>query len=431
MIIKLRKSISSVIAISAFIAFTTVNAGFLADTDFKDKNDPTVKLISIFEIISKKYVKEYSNEEIINKVLKGALKELDPHSAFMDDKEYEEFVMSSTGEFTGVGMVVEKVENGVKVVSPIDDTPAFKAGIKAGDLIIKIDDVLIGDMSLQKSVNLMRGVPGTEVTLLIKRKTEIFSETIVRDVITINPVKKYLLDKNTGYIRISTFSESAYENFNEALEEFKESGIKALIIDLRDNPGGLLNSVIDITDALIGPELTIVSTKSRKREVIYKADKEAVIKDLDIIVLVDNGSASASEILAGALQDNKAAIIAGTKTYGKGSVQSLIPLINGEAIKLTTSLYYTPSGKSIQAKGIIPDVIFEDFKVVEKQDKKKGLEILESDLAGHIKNPDDQDEILSNEEIKIKAGDEKVELLNKDPYVIQAKGLLRALSLGR
>lgn len=429
--INLKNAVRKIITIGSVVAFTTVNAGFLADTDFKDKNDPAVKLISIFEIISKKYVKEYTNEEIVNKVLKGALKELDPHSAFMNGDEYKEFVMSSTGEFTGVGMVVEKAENGVKVVAPIDDTPAFKAGIKAGDLIIKIDDILVGDMSLQKSVNLMRGKPGTEVTLLIKRKADIFSETIVRDVIAINPVKSYLLGDNTGYIRISTFSESAFENFNEALVEFKDEGVKSLIIDLRDNPGGLLNSVIDITDSLIGPGKVIVSTKSRKREIIYTADKEAVIKDLDIIVLVDNGSASASEILAGALQDNKMAIIAGTKTYGKGSVQSLIPLINGEAIKLTTSLYYTPSGKSIQAKGIIPDVIFEDFEIAKVDEKKKSLEFLESDLAGHIENPDEVQEVLSNEDIKIKNMDEKVELLNKDPYVIQAKGLLRALALNK
>lgn len=393
----------------------------------ESKYSHILKVVSIADLIYDKHVHVLSKSEIIDKLLTGGVGSLDPHSSFMTKEEYKDFKISSNGKFVGVGMVVEKSDGGTKVISPIDDTPAFKAGIKSGDLIVKIDSTPIHDMSLKNAVNMMRGVIDTKVKLTIIRKKETLVKTITRAVINIIAVKDLILDESTGYIRISSFTSTSANDFRKSLISISDKGINSIIIDLRDNPGGQLGQVSDITDLLLPKGLNIVTTKSRNSDYSFDSEEDPIIPDLNLVILVNHGSASASEILAGAIQDHKMGIIAGVKTYGKGSVQTLFPMISGDAVKITTSLYYTPNGTSIQAKGISPDVIFKNF-ILDKESKNKPL-FSEEDLQGRIDNPTEENpKVKSSSNVKTKTT-EKIKKMNSDPYIIQAKGLLKSLEL--
>jgi carboxyl-terminal processing protease len=282
-------------------------------------------------------------------------------------------------------------------------------------------------MSLKNAVNMMRGVIDTKVKLTIIRKKETLVKTITRAVINIIAVKDLILDESTGYIRISSFTSTSANDFRKSLISISDKGINSIIIDLRDNPGGQLGQVSDITDLLLPKGLNIVTTKSRNSDYSFDSEEDPIIPDLNLVILVNHGSASASEILAGAIQDHKMGIIAGVKTYGKGSVQTLFPMISGDAVKITTSLYYTPNGTSIQAKGISPDVIFKNF-ILDKESKNKPL-FSEEDLQGRIDNPsEEKPKAKSNSNVKTKTT-EKIKKMNSDPYIIQAKGLLKSLEL--
>ena len=345
----------------------------------------------IFGRIKRDYVEPVSDKKLLEDAIRGMLSGLDPHSAYLLGEEYQELKEGTTGQFGGLGIEVT-MENGfIKVVSPIDDTPAQKAGIKTGDLIIKLDDKPVKGMSLNDSVKLMRGEPGSKIVLTIVREGEEapLKLTLARDVIKVKSVKSKSLDKGYGYVRISSFQSGTGDSLKEALATLKkENGgsLKGLVLDLRNNPGGVLNAAVDVSDAFMKSGL-IVYTQGRieNSEMRFNAAGDDLINDAPIVVLINAGSASASEIVAGALQDQKRAIIMGEKSFGKGSVQTILPTSNGAAVKLTTARYYTPSGRSIQAEGIEPDIALSRVKL-EALDKTDFRPIKEADLSHHLQN---------------------------------------------
>jgi carboxyl-terminal processing protease len=358
----------------------------------------------VFGAIKSNYVEPVEDKKLITEAISGMLTGLDPHSAYLDQDAFKELQVGTQGEFGGLGIEVGMEEGFVKVVSPIEDTPAFRAGLKPGDFIIKIDDASVKGMTLNDAVKRMRGKPRTSIRLTIMRKgeTKPFEVTLIRDVIRVQSVKSKLIEPGYGWVRVSQFQEHTGENLVKHIEGLYKSGpLKGLILDLRNDPGGLLNGAVGISSAFLPARAAVVSTDGRtedaKRKFIaapedylrgnrddYLKNLPAAIKTVPMVVLVNGGSASASEIVAGALQDHKRATLIGTPTFGKGSVQTILPLGNNTAIKLTTARYYTPSGRSIQAKGITPDIVVEDPTT-------PTVRLREADLEKHLLNDQDQD----------------------------------------
>ncbi|MBI5436796.1 MAG: S41 family peptidase [Nitrosomonadales bacterium] len=338
----------------------------------------------VFGRIKSDYVEPVSDKKLITEAINGMLTGLDPHSAYLDADSFKELQVGTQGEFGGLGIEVGMEDGLVKVVSPIEDTPAYQAGIKSGDLIFKLDDTLVKGLSLNEAVKRMRGKPGSKITLTVLRKNEShqLTFTLTRAVIKVQSVKSKLAEPGYAFIRITQFHEHTGENLATALDNLSkqsEGGLKGLVLDLRNDPGGLLNSAVGVSAAFLPKDVLVVYTEGRNADAKmrltaspdnyarghngkadYLKDLPPAIKDVPMIVLVNGGSASASEIVAGALQDHKRAIIMGTQTFGKGSVQTILPLGNSTAIKLTTARYFTPNGRSIQAKGIVPDIAVED-----------------------------------------------------------------------
>jgi len=366
----------------------------------------------VFGRIKTNYVEQVEDGKLITEAINGMLTGLDPHSAYLDVDAYRELQIGTRGEFGGLGIEVS-MENGfVKVISPIDDTPAFRAGMKSGDLIIKLDNTAVKGMTLSEAIKIMRGEPNTSITITVLRKGEpkpiIF--TIVRAIIKIQSVKSKLIEPGYAYIRITQFQEQTGENLAKAIEKlFKESPIpmKGLVLDLRNDPGGLLNGAVAVSAAFLPHNSLVVYTDGRTHDakMKLKASPEFYlrnakndylkglppeIKTVPMVTLVNGGSASASEIVAGALQDHKRSVVMGTQTFGKGSVQTILPLGNSTAIKLTTARYYTPNGQSIQAKGITPDIIDESAK-------DEFGRLREADLDGHLSNGRDEENKLIDE----------------------------------
>lgn len=396
----------------------------------------------VFERIGKDYVETVDDKALLENAIDGMLSNLDPHSAYLKPDSFKDMEESTKGEFGGVGMEVGMEDGFVKVVAPIDDTPAFKAGVKAGDLVVRIDDTPVKGLSLQQAVEKLRGKVGTDVQLTIMRKSE--DKPIIikltRAVIKVNSVKQRLLAPNYGYVRISQFQVKTGTQMVEAIEKLtKENAapLKGLVLDLRNNPGGVLNAAVEVSDALLEKGL-IVYTEGRVKdsEMRFSASRGDVLNGVPVVVLINEGSASASEIVAGALQDNGRAVIAGRTSFGKGSVQSVIPLNNGAAIKLTTARYFTPNGRSIQAEGIVPDVKIEQVKV-DLMDK--ALErVKEADLNRHLSNPKDKDEKSAKEAAKEKSDSktndeaknkEEESLVTKDYELYEAFNLLKAMTV--
>ncbi len=334
---------------------------------------------SVFSAIKNNYVEPVTDKKLIDGAIAGMLSDLDPHSAYLDAEAFKEMQTATQGEFGGLGIEVGTEDGVVKVISPIEDTPAARAGIRAGDLIIKIDNTSTKGMSLTEAVKLMRGKINTPITLTISRQGQAQPLTIkiVRDTIRVRSVRSKMLDHNIGYVRIAQFQEKTGADLVRHLKELGEKGApRGLILDLRNDPGGLLNSAIGVSAAFLKPDALVVSTDGRatdskhkylanptdyaRGESDYLSDLPAWVKTVPMVVLVNVGSASASEIVAGALQDHKRAIVMGNQTFGKGSVQVVLPISDSTAIKLTTSRYFTPNERSIQAKGITPDVIVAD-----------------------------------------------------------------------
>ena len=386
----------------------------------------------VFEKIKNDYVEPVGDKELLSNAIRGMLSGLDPHSAYLEPDAYRELRVGTTGEFGGLGIEVSMEDGFVKVVAPIDDTPAERAGVQAGDLIIRLDDTPVKGMGLNDAVKHMRGKPGTEITLTIMREghEKPLKITIVRDVIKVTSVKRRTLEPGYGYVRVTQFQSRTGDTLRDAVSSLKrdnEDQLKGLILDLRNNPGGVLSAAVSVADAFLSKG-SIVYTEGRvaDSELKFNAKPADILKDAPMVVLVNGGSASASEIVAGALQDHQRAIIMGTKTFGKGSVQTILPMDNGSALKLTTARYYTPSGRSIQAEGIDPDIIIEDLKLARAEETGVNR-IKEADLSGHLSNGK-----LDGEGDSAAEGakeDTAAALASKDYALYEALNLLKGLAI--
>lgn len=389
--------------------------------------------------IKKYYVKPVDDKELFDNAIRGMLSGLDPHSSYLDEEEFKELQTSTSGEFGGLGIEVTMEDGVVKVITPLVDTPAFKAGIKSGDYIIKLGKDSVQGLSLKDAVNLMRGKSGSTIELTVLRKgaSKPLTFDLIREVIQIKSVQSKLLSEGYGYIRLTQFQALTGKDMLLAIGQLKQQSngkLKGLVLDLRNNPGGLLDSAIQVSDAFLGTDKSgkqemIVYTEGRqpgsKFTALAKNDPIDAIDNAPIVVLINNGSASASEIVAGALKDNKRAIILGTKSFGKGSVQTVLPLDNKTGIKLTTALYYTPSGTSIQAKGIIPDIIVEELNVPKDAGKKTDLTgFSEAELSGHLINKNNPESAI------VKKSNVKTEdLIHEDYQLYAALTVLEGMAL--
>ena len=384
----------------------------------------------VFARIKNDYVEKVDDKTLLQNAIRGMLAGLDPHSAYLDTEEFKDLQVGTTGEFGGLGIEVG-MENGfVKVISPIDDTPAQKAGLKTGDLIIRLDDTPVKGLSLADAVKRMRGKPGSDIVLTVVREGEQkpLTFTVKRAIIQVKSVKAKMLEKGYGYVRITQFQSKTGDSLTQAVQSLKQENggkLKGLVLDLRNNPGGVLNAAVGVSDAFLNSGL-IVYTEGRVEDshLRFSATPGDVIDGAPLVVLVNGGSASASEIVAGALQDHHRGIIMGERTFGKGSVQTILPAGNGTAVKLTTARYYTPSGRSIQAEGIAPDIAIQDIKVAEAE--KPVIDTLkESDLDHHLINGNAAKD-LAKQQAGTKAD---VQLAKSDYQLFEALSLLKGLTI--
>jgi len=391
--------------------------------------DELRNLANVFGRIKANYVVEVDDKKLLEDAIRGMVAGLDPHSSYLDEEEFTDLQVGTSGQFGGLGIEVSMEDGFVKVISPIDDTPAQKAGVKAGDLIIKLDDTPVKGLELRDAVNLMRGKPGTDILLTIVREgvDAPLKIKLTRDIIQVKSVKSRTLEPGYVYLRITQFQSTTAENLLDAVTALKKENkgqLKGMVLDLRNNPGGVLNGAVAVSDAFLTSGL-IVYTEGRiaDSKLKFTATPEDVLNGAPMVVLVNGGSASASEIVAGALQDQKRAVILGSKTFGKGSVQTILPLTEKTAVKITTARYYTPSGRSIQAEGIVPDIELKPVQVSELENP--GFEsVKESDLSGHLIN--------SKSKAADKAGSTKEDtesLLQQDYSLYEALNLLKGISI--
>jgi carboxyl-terminal processing protease len=414
----------------------SIGHGVLADREAATATLPVEELRTfsdVFGRIKNDYVESVEDKELLENAIRGMLTGLDPHSSYLDVEQFKELQVGTTGQFGGLGIEVG-MENGfVKVIAPIDDTPAQRAGIQAGDLVIRLDDTPVKGMTLNEAVKVMRGEPGTDIRLTIVREglDKPLQVTITRDIIKVKSVKRRSLEPGFGYLRISQFQSKTADYLEDAIQHLKkenDGNLKGLVLDLRNNPGGVLNGAVAVSDAFLTKGL-IVYTEGRidDSRLRFNATPDDLLEGAPIVVLVNQGSASASEIVAGALQDHKRAIILGSKTFGKGSVQTILPLSGGTALKLTTARYFTPSGRSIQAEGITPDIELESLKVAAEESSLDPLS--EANLSRHLDNGhgrDDEDgEDAEQDEDSVGNGD----LARSDYQLYEALNMLKGLSI--
>jgi len=381
----------------------------------------------VFGQIKAAYVEDVSDHDLLESAIKGMLTGLDPHSSYLDKKSYKELQEGTRGEFGGLGIEVGMEDGFVKVIAPIDDTPAQKAGVQAGDLVIRLNEKPVKGMTLSDAVKIMRGKPGTDIILTIVRDGEDkpLKITITRAIIKVVSVKNRILEEGFGYVRIASFQSRTGQNLREAISKLKKENdsknLKGLVLDLRNNPGGLLNAAVSVSDAFLTSGL-IVYTEGRiaNSKMSFKANPDDLLNGAPIVVLINGGSASASEIVAGALQDHKRAVIMGEQSFGKGSVQTILPNNKGGAIKITTARYFTPAGRSIQAEGISPDVELAKVKL-ESVDEGFFL-IKERDLTKHLENPDGEQTVVEKKK-------ESKHDISKDYPLNEALNLLKGISI--
>jgi len=410
-----------------FVALLLIGIS-LPYTTLKAETDEMYEKLKVFSdvltIIQKNYVEDSNSEDLIYGAINGMLRTLDPHSSFMRPDFYKELQVETKGSFGGLGIEITMKKGILTIVSPIEDTPAFRIGLKAGDKIVKIEDETTENMTLLDAVKRMRGPAGTDVTISIIREGFLEPQdfTITREVIHIKSVKYKSLEEGTiGYIRLSQFQEDSGREFSKALVALEEGEkpLEGLVLDLRNNPGGLLDQAVKVSDEFLEEGLIVYTQgKLEGQQMKFTAQPNQNPHDYPIIVLVNGGSASGSEIVAGALQDHNRAVILGTTTFGKGSVQTIIPLEDGSGLRLTTARYYTPSGRSIQATGIVPDVIVKNQTVHLPEEKKKLRMIKEKDLKGHFEPEDAKEETATAED----AAEEEPE----DPQLDRAVQLLKS-----
>ncbi len=385
----------------------------------------------VFSRIKSDYVEEVSDDELLEYAIRGMLNGLDPHSAYLNAEEFNELRIGTTGEFGGLGIEVGMEDGFVKVVSPIDDTPAQRAGMQSGDLIIRLDDTPVKGLNLNDAVKLMRGKPGSIIRLTVIREGEDkpLNIDIKRDIIKVTSVKNRMLDENYGYVRISNFQTKTTADMLKAIRKMKKEteSLDGLVLDLRNNPGGVLSGAVGVSDAFLNNGM-IVYTDGREADnkLRYDATQGDILDGKPLVVLVNGGSASASEIVAGAMQDHQRAIIMGTKTFGKGSVQTIQDLQTGGAVKLTTSRYFTPKGRSIQALGIEPDIVNKPATWNKPEEESDFKPLTESSLSGHLSN----EEELTAEEKKAEEEKNKADNLVFDDYQLyEALNLLKGLTI--
>lgn len=378
----------------------------------------------VFDRIKNAYVEPVDDAKVLEDAIRGMIAGLDPHSSYLEPEAFEELQEHTTGEFGGVGIEISLDDGFIRVITPIDDTPAVKAGIKAGDLITRIDNEPVKSMGLDDAINRMRGKPGTEIILTILRDGEEKPRNIkvIRDVIKVTSIKHRMLGDQYAYIRITQFQGNTGSDLKEVLRKIQGKGeIKGLVLDMRNNPGGVLQAAVEVVDAFINKGM-IVYTKGRlaNADTEFLATDDIVLAEVPMVVLINGGSASASEIVAGALQDHKRAVIMGTTSFGKGSVQTILPLTDQRALKLTTARYFTPSGRSIQAQGIQPDVVVEEAELKKLQGR---VYPKEKDLSGHLFNG----QVDETKDAPLE--DAGKSLSERDYQLYEALNLLKALTI--
>ena len=385
----------------------------------------------VFARIKNDYVEPIEDTALLENAIRGMLSGLDPHSAYLVPDDYQELQAGTSGEFGGLGIEVGMEDGFVKVIAPIDDTPAQQAGVEAGDLVIRLDDTPVKGMSLADAVKVMRGKPGTDIVLTIVREGVVrpIRITITRAVIHVTSVRSRPLEPGYGYVRISQFQLRTGESLREAVGKLREGAgdddLKGLVLDLRNNPGGVLNAAVSVSDAFLDNGI-IVYTEGRMDDakLTFSAKGSDILDGIPLVVLVNAGSASASEIVAGALQDHGRAVIMGEKTFGKGSVQTILPLGNGSALKLTTARYYTPSGTSIQARGIVPDIALDRMRV---SPVDVGQGVKEADLVRHLEGESAEDDVEAAKQVQ--QAESKVPLAQRDFALFEALNLLKGLHI--
>ncbi len=425
-----------IIAMATLVIFIGIGSQPRSRAEAKGSDYESIELFTdVMAIIKKSYVEEVDTKKLIYGAINGMLASLDPHSSFMSPEIYKEMKIDTKGAFGGLGIEITVKDGILTVIAPIEDTPAFKAGIKAGDHIFKIDDKFTKDLNINDAVKRMRGPKGTKVTLTILR--EGFDRprefVLMRDIIQVKSVRSTLLESGYGYVRITQFQEKTDEDLAKAfrtLQDANKKPLSGLVLDLRNDPGGLLDQAVRVADHFIDEGL-IVYTEGREKDAKMQFFARKGLKEpkYPIVVLINGGSASASEIVAGALQDHKRAIVMGTQSFGKGSVQTIIPLSDESGLRLTTARYYTPKGRSIQAKGITPDIVVERLEMPKETEKKDGFHIRERDLENHFENmtePDETPRSDRKEQKKERAVSSKLEdNLKNDYQVMRALDLLK------
>ena len=385
-------------------------------------------LSEVFGKVKADYVEEVDDRTLLEGAIRGMLTGLDPHSAYLNQEEFKELQVGTSGKFGGLGIEVSMEDGFVKVVTPIDDTPAQRAGVMAGDLIVRLDDTPVKGMTLNDAVKMMRGEPGTNITLTIAREgvqKPIVIE-ITRAIIQVRSVRSEMLEDGFAYLRITNFQSATGEDVRKAVSQLKRDSdgkLKGMVLDLRNNPGGVLGAAVSVSDAFLNKG-KVVYTEGRARDAAldFNATPGDILNGSPLVVLVNAGSASASEIVAGALQDHQRAVIMGTPTFGKGSVQTIFPMSNNTAVKITTARYYTPAGRSIQAEGIIPDIKVEPLQVTRNEVDNR--QVKEADLSGHLTNGK-EDKPRARED----KGTEDVPLASRDYVLNEALNLLKGLHI--
>jgi carboxyl-terminal processing protease len=419
-----------VLAVGMFVGVgITIERAVQADREQANNSPLPIEEVrtftEVFNRIKTDYVVPVADKKLLEDAIQGMLAGLDPHSAYLDPEAFKDIRVGTEGEFGGLGIEVTMEDGFVKVVSPIEDTPAARAGLKTNDLIIRLDDKAVKGMALNDAVKMMRGKPGSQIVLTVAREgeTKPLKFTLTRAVIRIQSVKAKLLGDGFAHLRVTQFQTNTANNLKEAIEKLTKENkgpLAGAVLDLRNNPGGVLNAAVAISDAFL-EKGRIVYTEGRVSDAQLKFDATPTdyLNGAPMVVLVNGGSASASEIVAGALQDHKRAVVMGTKTFGKGSVQTIIPMSNGAALKITTARYYTPNGRSIQATGIVPDIETEEAKVTKREGTDDGLR--EADLTRHLEN-DKADKANNGKSVKLEAGGEDYQLQ-------EALNLLKGISI--